>query len=82
MGLCFALSYILKAVCFNFVVKGMNRLTPFCYCRNTVIFLFCNPEWHIDRFSHFCIAHGRESLYLTTGRLFPPPLKLPLPMGI
>jgi len=26
---------------------------------------------HIDRFSRFCIAHGRESLYFTTGPLFP-----------
>jgi len=28
----------------------------------------------------FYRAHGRESLYFTMGRLFPPPLLLPLPM--
>jgi len=22
-----------------------------------------HPKWHLDRFSHFCTAHGRESLY-------------------
>jgi len=26
---------------------------------------------HLDRCSHFCTAHGRESLYFTMGRPFP-----------
>jgi len=28
------------------------------------------PKQQIDRFSHFCTAHGRKSLYLTMGALF------------
>ena len=28
-------------------------------------------KWHFDRFSHFCTAHGRESLYFTMGRPCP-----------
>jgi len=35
-----------------------------------------NPKWHRDWFSRFYTAHGRELLYFTTGRPFPP-LKLP-----
>ena len=27
------------------------------------------PKWHLDRFSHFCTAHGRASLYFIIGRL-------------
>jgi len=27
-----------------------------------------NPKRHLDRFSRFCTARGRESLYFTTGR--------------
>jgi len=38
------------------------------------------PKRHLDRFSRFCTAHGRESLYFTTGRPFSP-LKLPLSTG-
>jgi len=30
------------------------------------------PKWHLDRFSHFCTANGRESLYYTKGRPFSP----------
>ena len=30
-----------------------------------------HPKWHLDRFSRFCIAHGKESLYFTMGRHFP-----------
>jgi len=40
-----------------------------------------HPKRHLDRFSRFCTAHGRTSLYFTTGRLFST-LKLPLPTGI
>ena len=29
------------------------------------------PKWQIDRFSRFCTAHGRKSLYLTMGDPFP-----------
>jgi len=36
------------------------------------------PKRQIDRFSRFCTAHGRKSLYFTTGNHFPP--KLPLLM--
>jgi len=36
-----------------------------------------NTERHLDRIGRFCTAHGRESLYFTTGRLFSP-IKLPL----
>jgi len=35
---------------------------------------------HLDRFSRFCTAHGRGSLFFTTGRPFPSPLKLCLPI--
>ena len=38
-----------------------------------------NPKWHLDRFSFYCTAHGRESVYFTPGR--PYTLKLPLHMG-
>ena len=31
------------------------------------------PKRHLDRFRHFCTAHGSESLYFTTGH--PLPLK-------
>jgi len=34
----------------------------------------------INRFSHFCTAHGRKSLYFTTGGPFPK--KCPLSWGI
>ena len=37
------------------------------------------PKREIDRFSHFCTAHGRKSVHFTMGRPFPP--KLPLPMA-
>ena len=30
-----------------------------------------NPKLRLDRFSRFCTAHGRESLYFTTSRFFP-----------
>ena len=30
------------------------------------------PKWHLNRFSRFCTAHGRQSLYLTMGHPFPP----------
>jgi len=30
------------------------------------------PKWHLDRFSHFCTTHGKESLYCATGHPFPP----------
>jgi len=30
------------------------------------------PRRHLDRFSHFCTAHRRVSLYFTMGRPFPP----------
>jgi len=29
------------------------------------------PKWQIDRFSHFCTAHGRKSLYFIMGAPFP-----------
>jgi len=29
------------------------------------------PKWQIDRFSRFCTAHGRKSLYFTMGYPFP-----------
>jgi len=38
------------------------------------------PKWHLDLFSCFCTAHGRQSLYFTTGHPFSLS-KLPLPMG-
>jgi len=38
------------------------------------------PKWHLNRFSHFCTAHGRVSLYFTMDRPFPHS-KLPLPTG-
>ena len=31
-----------------------------------------HPKGHLDRFSHFCTTYGRESLYFTMGRPFPP----------
>jgi len=37
------------------------------------------PKQHLDRFSHFCTAHGRASVYFTMGR--PSPSKLTIPMG-
>jgi len=30
------------------------------------------PKRHLDRFSHFCTAYSRRSLYFTMGRTFPP----------
>jgi len=30
-----------------------------------------HPKWQIDRFSCFCTAHGRKSLYFTMGALSP-----------
>jgi len=30
------------------------------------------PKWQIDRFNHFCTAHGRMSLYFATVRPFFP----------
>jgi len=39
-----------------------------------------NTKWHLDRFSRFCTAHGRETLYFTIGRPFSL-FKLLLPMG-
>jgi len=38
-----------------------------------------HPKRQSDRFSCFCTAHVRKSLYFTTGCHFPP-LKSPLPM--
>jgi len=32
----------------------------------------CTSKSHLDRFSHFCTAHGRKSLYFTIGRPSPP----------
>jgi len=29
------------------------------------------PKWHLDRFSRFCAAYGRRSLYFTIVRHFP-----------
>jgi len=37
-------------------------------------------KWQIDRFSHFCTAHGRKSLYFTMGDPFSP--KCPFSWGI
>jgi len=37
-----------------------------------------HPKRHLDRFSRFCTAHRRASLYSIMGRTFPE--KLPLPM--
>jgi len=37
------------------------------------------PKLQIDRFSHFCTAHGRKSLYFSVAP-FPP--KLPLHIGV
>ena len=34
--------------------------------------LILHPKWHLDWFSWFCTAHGRQSLYFTMGRPFPP----------
>jgi len=39
-----------------------------------------NTKWHLDWFSRFCTAHGRETLYFTMGRPFSL-FKLLLPMG-
>ena len=30
-----------------------------------------HPKRHVDWFSRFCAAHGRESVYFTKGRTFP-----------
>jgi len=38
-----------------------------------------HPKYHLNRFSCFCTAHGRRSLYLTMGRPFPS--KLPHCVG-
>jgi len=38
-----------------------------------------HPKWDLDRFSRFCIAHGRESLYFTV--VCPFPWNLPLAWG-
>jgi len=41
-----------------------------------------NPKRHLDRFSRFCTARGRESLwYATTGRAFTP-CNFPFPWWI
>jgi len=41
-----------------------------------------HPNRHIDRFSRFCTAHARESLYFTMGCSFSHPFSpLPLCMG-
>jgi len=37
---------------------------------------------HLDRFSRFCTAHGRESQYFTTGPIFPVKIEnCPFPWG-
>jgi len=38
-----------------------------------------HPKRHLDRFNRFCTAHGKESLYFTTG--FPSPLKIAPSLG-
>jgi len=43
-----------------------------CFLRLTQVI----PKWHLDRFSHFCTAHGRESHTLQWAT--PSPSKLPL----
>jgi len=48
-----------------------------CHLANTIELVLPSvhpspqPEWQIDRFSRFCTAHGRESLYLIMGNPFP-----------
>jgi len=64
---------------------GIRQIAPVC-----TRYLICtsfgpsipspNPKRHIDRFSCFCTADGRVSLYFTTAAHSP--LKLPLPWGI
>jgi len=53
-------------------------LDPILYM---VPWAYLNPKSkrHLDRFSRFCTAHGRTSLYFTMGCPFPS--KLPLAMG-
>jgi len=38
-----------------------------------------HPKRHLNWFSRFCTAHGRQSLYFTMGA--PSPRKLPIPVG-
>ena len=40
-----------------------------------------NPKQHLHRFSRLCRADRSVVLYFTMGCPFPPPSKLPIPMG-
>jgi len=39
------------------------------------------PEQHLNRFSRFCTAHGRASIYFTMSHYSPPPQNCPFPCG-
>jgi len=41
-----------------------------------------HPKLHLDRFSCFHTAHGKESLHFTMGHLFPPPSNCPFTLWI
>jgi len=41
-----------------------------------------HPKRHLDRFSHFHTAYGRQYLYFIPGRLFPPPKIAPSDGGL
>jgi len=60
----------------------IRQVAPMCnFMRYTLPWTQSSPhsKWHLDQFSHFCTAHGRQSLYFTMGCSFSPS-KLPLHM--
>jgi len=64
--------------------RPTNSVKVIClYCDNMLPWAYQSPQpkWHLNRFGNFCTAHGRESLYFTMGRPFPPS-KLPFTQGI
>jgi len=59
--------------------NGIRHVAPVC---TPPMFPWAHPspndKRHLDQFSSFYTAHGRESQYFTTGRRFPSNLRLPM----
>jgi len=67
----------------NCVLKLVATATSLSTCglpSNTWFLCPSKPKRHLDRFSRFCTAHRRVSLYFTMGLTVPS--KLPFPWGI
>jgi len=68
--------YFFRVLAFyKFWATVSSRQAVFIYC------VWISIEWLlIDRFSRFCTAHGKQSLYFTIGEPFPQ--NCPFPWGI